>query len=155
MQFSLDQLPGYTDFTALFDQYRIRHVRLQCSTLAAPFGQATTATSFPTVYTVIDYDDAATPTSVAQLQQYDTLMVAPNAQSFERHIAPRPALAAYSGSVFTAFASSSNLIWIDSNNVTVPYYGFKWATDAVTTVSGTYLLLSVNVTFSLECRHPL
>jgi hypothetical protein len=104
---------------------------------------------------VIDYDDAATPTSVTQLQQYDTLMVAPNAQSFERHIAPRPALAAYSGSVFTAFASSSNLIWIDSNNVTVPYYGFKWATDPVTTVSGTYLLLSVNVTFSLECRHPL
>jgi hypothetical protein len=155
IQFTLDSLPGYTDFTALFDQYRIRHVRIQCSPLAAPFGQSTTATSYPTVYTVIDYDDASVPTSVTQLQQFDTLMVTPNAQSLERHIAPRPALAAYSGSVFTAFASSPNTMWIDSNNVTVPYYGFKWATDGVTTVSGSYQLLSVNITVSLECRHPL
>jgi len=129
--------------------------RVLLSPLAANFGQSTTATTYPTLYTVIDYDDASTPTSVSQLQQFDTLEVTPNAQVVERTIRPRAALAAYSGSVFTAFSTAPHGVWIDSNNVTVPHYGFKWATDGVTTVSGSYQLYSVNITLSIECRHPL
>lgn len=155
IQFSLDQLPGYTEFTALFEQYRIMQVRVLLSPLAANFGQSTTATTYPTLYTVIDVDDASTPTSVSQLQQYDTLEVTPNAQVVERTIRPHAALAAYSGSLFTAFSMAPNGWWIDSSNVTVPHYGFKWATDGVTTVSGSYQLYSVNLTFSLECRRPV
>lgn len=154
VQFTLDSLPGYTEYTALFDQYRIRQVRVQCSPLTAPFGPATTATTYPTVYTVIDYDDAATPTGVSQLQQYDTIEVTPNGQVIERYIKPRAALAAYSGSVFTAFAQAPTGMWFDTDNVTIPYYGFKWATDAVTTASGEFQLYSVNITVSLECRKP-
>lgn len=154
IQFTLDSLPGYTEYTALFDQYRIAQVRVQCSPLAAAFGQSTTATTYPTTYTVIDYDDAAVPTGVPQLQQYDTLEVTPNAQVIERYIRPRAALAAYSGSLFTAFSQAPQGMWFDTDSVTIPYYGFKWATDGVTTVSGEYQLYSVNITVSLECRHP-
>jgi hypothetical protein len=151
--FTLDSLPGYTELTALFDQYRIRQVRIQFCPLAQQFGSSTTASNYPTIYTLIDYDDASAPANISDMLQYDTLMICPSNEPFERVLNPHATLAAYSGA-FTSYAQAPTTQWFDCNSPSIQYYGLKWGVSSVTVVSGTYQMYSVTATVSLEFRHP-
>lgn len=152
LAFTLDSVPSYTDFTALFDKYRIVQAILQFSPLTSQFGPSTSASQYPTVYTVIDIDDNTTPSTVVELQQYDTLMVTPTSKPFQRVLTPHAALAAYSGA-FTSYANAPSRMYFDCNSPSIIYYGLKWGTSPITVVSGTYQLYSIDVTLILEFTH--
>lgn len=148
--FALADLPSYTDFTSLFDQYRIAQVTMRFIPVVAPFGPATSATAYPSLHTVIDQDDNVTPGSLDVLRQYGTHQVTPNQVYFERCLTPRYALSAYSG-IFGSFALAPVNSFIDSNSPNVQYYGVKWGTSAITS-TGTYVLYNVEATYVLQCR---
>ena len=73
-QFTLSSLPSFTEFQALFDQFRIKRIKIMYlppnsiawtgSTSSQPIGE---------FYTVLDFDDATTPGSLNDLLQYQTL----------------------------------------------------------------------------------
>lgn len=153
MSFTLADLPSYTDFTSLFDQYRIAQVTVRFLPTAAPFGPSTSSTSYPSFYTVIDYDDDTNPTSIDNLRQYSTLQVAPNQQYVERVLTPRFATAAYSGA-FTSYSLAPVYTFIDSNSPGVRYYGVKWACSPVTTASGSFVLYNIEATYVIQLRNP-
>lgn len=64
--FAANLLPNLTDFTGLFDQYRIRAVTCKFRLIQPPEATNTPATSqfYPDIYLAVDHDDAAVPTAV-------------------------------------------------------------------------------------------
>lgn len=151
MSFTLSDTPTPTDFTSLFDQYRIQQVRVEFIPLSAPFGASTTATNLPYLITAIDYDDNSTTTAAA-LQQYSNAQVVYNQEYTQRTLTPRFALSAYSG-VFGSFALAPVGEWIDAASPSVQYYGVKWATTPVSVVSGSYQLYAIVCTYMIQCRN--
>jgi len=163
LYFSLAQLNSYTDFTGLFDQYRISRVRIrvyfsQTQSLATLQTSTTTPNNNTALmcYQVVDYDDAAT-TSLANLIQYE------NCESklclgkvTDIVIKPRIAVAAYSGT-FTSYANVKNQ-WLDSASPNVQYYGFKLGIDltplnypiTAVTIGTIYFILD----YEIQCRNP-
>lgn len=151
LNFTLSDLPSYTDFTSLFDQYRIAQVTVRFVPVTQPFGPATTATDLPALHTVIDLDDSTAPGSIDALRQYGTHQVTPNQSYFERVFTPRYTVAAYSGA-FTSYSLAPAYSFIDSNSPTVQYYGLKWGTTPVTTVSGSFILYNIECTYIIQCK---
>jgi len=125
LNFTLSALPSSTDFTSLFDQYRIAQVSIKF------FPVAGVGTGSNPLVTVIDYDDSNTPSSVSDLYQYDSLQMNQPGTVFTRTLVPKTSTAVYSGA-FTSFASAPNSLWIDVASPNVQYYGLKYGITAVT-----------------------
>jgi hypothetical protein len=130
---SLSVFPDFTDFTSLFDAYRITHIRVTFT----PIQQNTLSTA-ARIFTVIDYDDANVLPSPGAAEEYDTCQVSTidNTSCVTRVYRPKYALAAFSG-VFTSFAQSSGQ-WLDVASATVAHYGLKWITDPDTSIKNVY-----------------
>jgi hypothetical protein len=152
--FALSDLPSSSDFTSLFDQYRIAQVTLKFVPASAQFGPATTATDYPSILTVIDLDDDGVPASADTLRQYGTCMTTQNAIYFERVLTPRFAVAAYSGA-FTSYSQSLPGQWVDCASPNVVHYGVKWATTPITVASGSYVLFNIEATYVIQCRSTI
>jgi len=101
---------------------------------------------------VLDYDDNNSVT-VAQALSYDNLKMSPVGAYFERTLTPKVALAAYSGSVFTAFAQAGNSQWLDAASPGIPYYGLKYALPVGLVATGTIIWTTI-ITIELEFSHP-
>jgi len=114
--FHLSDIPNYTNWTTIFDQYAIVCV---VATVGAQFNSVT-ATA-PRMYTAIDHDDD-NPDTISGLQQNPTCEESYIYQRQKRMIYPRVATGAYSGA-FTSFTNTR--IWIDSGSPSVAHYGFK------------------------------
>jgi len=100
--FVLSAVPGYTEFTSLFDQYRIAMVRVVWRprfNMSAI--QAVSTDVNPLMISVIDYDDASTLT-ITQMLNYQSYKETRFDKDHVRCIAPRIAIGAYSGT-FTSF----------------------------------------------------
>ncbi len=152
--FALSDLPSYTDFTSLFDQYRIAEIILEFIPVSVPFGESTSSTAYPSIHSVIDLDDDTLPASVDTLRQYATHQVVPNQKYFRRVLTPRFAVAAYSGA-FTSYSQSQPFQWIDSASAGVLHYGVKTGTTPVTTASGQFVLYNVDATYIIQCRNSI
>ncbi len=150
---TLNSLPSSSDFTSLFDQYRIVQAQVRFNPLASAFGQSTSSTLYPIVRTLIDPDDATPPANAAEVLQYETAVVTPYPEPFQRIFTPKAALAAYSGA-FTSYSQAPQRMWFECSSDAIQFYGLKWFITPITTASGTFQLYSIDVTVIVEFRHP-
>lgn len=133
--YALNSVPNATEFSYLFDQYKITGIKVKLIPSFNSFGMVPTTTAaapwipniVPMCYTVIDYDDATALTAVADYMQYQNCRAERFDHPITRYFKPKCAIAAYSGA-FTSYASSMNQ-WIDVNSSTVQHYGFKICID--------------------------
>lgn len=65
-------LPNYTEFTSLFDMYRINYVvfKLVPAVTGNDLNPASTTCVLPNIHSAIDYDDSNNPTLATDLMQY-------------------------------------------------------------------------------------
>jgi len=146
---TLGALPGATEFTSLFDQYRI----LECTYSFIPYFTEATSSSSGTVPGIIgsavDYDDANFVLGLSDLQQYESYQRVNCVVPFKRVVRPRSAVAMYSG----AFTSFGNVYgqWIDSASPTVQHYGLKTVIHGTTFAASTNLY-ELEATVVLQCR---
>jgi len=151
--FALSNLPNYTEFTSLFDQYRI----LQASVSFLPYSNSsqsgTVNSSFPGIIgSAVDYDDASLPAQT-DLQQYESYKRNSCYVEFVRTIKPRLAIATYNGSTFTGYANKYAQ-WIDANSPGVPHYGLKTViTGSTYTASTPIYEVEVQLTFQVRSLH--
>jgi len=126
--FTLDNLLGYTEFTTLFDQYRIDFAEVRFRPMYNQFtvNNPSTGALYPPILTVIDYDDANTITK-AQALEFSTCREVSVAKSFSRKLVPKFAVAAYSGT-FTSYAPKTG--FVDCNSPSVQHYGVKYVIPA-------------------------
>lgn len=92
-QFRLMDLPNYTEYTALYDQYRINKIVLKLipkyteSTVQA--GATTNNAIMQQVHSAIDYDDLSYPTGISQLCEFQTHKMTRGNQVHTRVLVPQ------------------------------------------------------------------
>lgn len=141
--FSLNDVQQVTSFQSLFDQYRIDQLELwlYCDTAAS------INTTNPIYYSVVDYDDANTPSALGSLQQYTNVIQTTLHDGHYMRFQPHIAAAVYSGA-FTSFSNRKS-DWIDSGSPGVQHYGIKVGVNV--TASQISLRLQCRIHFS--CRN--
>jgi len=127
LAFRLDDLPDYTEFTALFDEYVILGVQLKISMRAMPTNAGTQGSnSGPTnIYIANDMDDVALPASFPALREYtdgyETYGI--ERPQIQHSCQPRVASAVYGGA-FTNYGAPP-LMWLDTTDATTRHFGIK------------------------------
>ena len=99
MTFTLASLPNYTEFTTLFDHYRINYIDLlwvYSKNTAESNNYTTDKHQMPMLLTAIDKNDAVAMDE-ASLMQYPSFRVDQLDRPIRRRIYPKPTVAAYSG----------------------------------------------------------
>lgn len=123
--FKFGDLDQASSFGVIFDQYRITKVECKFMPLQNALGASAISSYSPgTILTVIDFDDANTPTAAAQLRQYQSCKEDPSYKVVTRYVnRPHIATSAYAGA-FGAYANQVGT-WIDSTSTNVQHYGVK------------------------------
>lgn len=139
--FSLDQLPNFTEFTNLFDQYRINKVVLK---LIPQFNQSTYNVGHPSstipsglpagrnprLFIANDYDDDTVPANADVLRQYANVKVYPvmNNKTITHIITPATQMQAYETLASTGYVPKFKQ-WINCSDNNVPHYAVKWSLE--------------------------
>jgi hypothetical protein len=145
--FTLSAFPDASDFTNLFDQYRIGVVRVAFF----PQGGASQVIN-SVIGTAIDYDDSASGLALGQLEEYSTFQLNSLSKTFWRTFQPKASNAAYSG-VFTSFTRMPASTWIDCASPAVLYYGLKGQIPASTISGGPFIAYNVSVSAILQFQN--
>lgn len=146
--FSLINLPDQTDFTSLYDQYKILKVKwtLLPKGNSMDIGNGVTVGQMGRVFTVLDYDDSSAPSSFNQMCQYQNMRKTSTAASHTRTIVPK-----YLREVSTGLGTTANepaTGWIDCTNNSVLHRGIKIGIQAPPNGSNVYdLLLTYTLAF--------
>lgn len=121
--FSLAALPNASEFTTLYDQYRIKQVKFKL----LPRGNSSdvgTQNNLGSLFSVIDRDDAAAPGNINTLLQYQNMKQTRSSQSHTRIFR----LTFNTSALDSAGVPLGNKVttgWIDCASSTVPHYGLK------------------------------
>lgn len=152
MVFALSDLPNYTEFTSLFDQYRIIEVEVRFIPYAGNSACGPYGYSKPDLLVVADYDDATPPATTAGLLQYENLQIVHGNAPLTVRVRPHAALAAYSGA-FTSYANVEHM-WMDSGSPNVQHYGVKYS---LTQAQGATDLSTYQpwATYKIACRNTI
>lgn len=131
LSFKLSDLPNYTEFTALYDEYRFKAVKvmfiptMNVATANAVSGTTAGFVPVPALYTWIDNDDNSAPTALTQGQQFQTFKCHGLLDRMrQRSVVPECSTALYSGT-FTSYGQNKYQ-WIDNNSPGVVHFGMKF-----------------------------
>jgi len=144
--FQLSAFPDSTDFTNLFDQYRIGVTRVTFMPLGGAYAVINSV-----IGTAVDYDDSASGLALGQLEEYSTYQQNSLQKTFWRTFQPLAASSAYSGA-FTSFARMPASTWVDCASPSVQYYGLKGQIPASTVAGGPFLVYSVTASSILQFK---
>ena len=164
-QFTLRDLTNSLALTGLYDSWRLK--RVTCDVKLCQSGNQTgSQTIMPTMYAIVDRDDATLPTSLAAISgRPGHVKLDCNDKSrmkFTIDIKPRLAPA-----VFSAVSGTSNSLvmqsddaWCDSNTIAgraPAYYGLKmWFSNVfLPSTSQALTAFQFNFTYHLEFKSPL
>lgn len=150
--FALADLTSYTEFTNLFDQYKITGVKLDFIPFAdniswqvANNGAGISAPGGPLLISA-DHDDSTPPASANEMLQKQTTKVIPVGRRYRMFIKPKFNVATYSGG---GIAPASG--WLDTGSVSVPHYGAK-AWMAAPNIPDTSFTYQVWATYYIKCK---
>lgn len=149
-QFS--QLQNVSEFTNLYDQYRINFVVVKYFLKIDPGAQAAGTASYPKLYWYRDLDDSNAPLSLNEIRE--------NARSRVKVMNPnRPVVIKYKPNslqlIYTSAIANqfkpAYSQWMDVAQTGTPHYGHKWAIDDLT---NTNYKVETEVTYYFQCRNP-
>lgn len=129
--FRLNDLPNFTEFQNLYDQYCIKGVKVTLMPkfdTATQTGTGTTPTAqhvMNRVVSCLDYDDNTALTNIGEALQYQNHKMSKGIRDHSRYFKPKALLEAYGGIGQTHYMPKSNM-WIDIANANTPHYALKW-----------------------------
>jgi len=141
--FSMNDMPGYTELTSLFDFYKLTGVLVR----VMPYKQTdsnsvgSTNNSFnPPIFYAVDVSDNTNPASVAALLEYNDHKIANVWTGFKCYLKPK-------------FSDSTSAIrdgWVACDNPSLNWYGLKIAIPAAGAATSFY----VTWTYYVKCKDP-
>lgn len=133
ISFPLNLIPNLTEYTNLFDQYKINGISFRAVPKTQQFQGGTSGTGNPLGYgqvvSVIDYDDSTTPLTKDQLMEYGSVKFTSSGRMHKRYFKPKILTRAAINSA-TDGNVSSKALWVDTLNPDVQHYGIKLFIDA-------------------------
>lgn len=126
--FSLNMLPNSSEFTNLYDQYRIDYVwvtlrRLGVSNIIP--SDVSTQAEAGHVLLVIDTDDATALTTSNDYLQYMNCRILDTHKDYAFKVYPRPAIQMYNNGITTGYGNPGRQIWCDSGYPAIHHFGLK------------------------------
>jgi len=164
--FKLEDCVNYTEFTNLYDQYKIVGVKLKlipyqtsALTAAAPHAQAGQPAFL--IHSAIDYDDdtqvTLSNTGADALRQYPSYkchnIYALNGKPWSRYVRPRVATEVYRTALLTGY-QSTKMGWLDTTFADVSSYGLKLLFEVLSGGSAAQLMFKAQVTYYLKFKSP-
>jgi hypothetical protein len=140
--FALSDVPGYTSYISVFDQYKI----LQIEAWLEPESPQGT-TSFRQLVTSVDLDDANLPSTTSSVADKPGALITEGGAGHYHSWVPHFAVASYSGT-FTSYANTTG--WIDSASSGVQHYGLKSAAQSTPAVVG----YDATIRYTIAFRAP-
>lgn len=151
LTFQLSDLPNYTEFTNLYDQYSVRGIKLsliprfsQVSNVSATLGN----NESPQIFSAIDFDDSSPPNSANDLVQYQNCKITRGHKVHARYWKPSSLNAMYRSATSTGYNVRKGQ-WIDTSQADVPHYGFKFV---MTKTQNITLVYDLHVEFYLAMK---
>lgn len=145
-------LPNYTEFTNLYDCYRIlgvkvnfipRHIDTNTPSYASGNGSAL-------LWYSIDTNDGAVPSSLQTLAEYNTSKCRYMYKPFSIFLTPKSVNQVYESAITNAYEAKGKR-WIDTGDPDVPHYGIKLGVPASTASTG-FFKMDVTVTYYIQCK---
>ena len=128
LKFNLDDIPGYSDLAAVFDQYKIDKVMLRF----VPNGTQQAMTPAPVqrsvLYTAFDPNDATAASTLNELIQYQNCSMTPYLEEYKRVVYPRVAVNSSDAEGQVTLSAAGT--WCATNQKDVDWYGLKWGVSA-------------------------
>lgn len=128
--FKLSDIAQYTDYSNLYDQYRLVAVDITFTPKNNTFQNVLQDQG--RLFTVMDFDDASALTGANNARGYNNCVITAPWEKCNRRLVPRAALAAYAGA-FTSYAQTKNH-WFDMSSPAIQHYGVKCWVDPSTTI---------------------
>lgn len=148
VQAQLNTLTNSSDFTNMFDEYRLNKVIVTVWLAYPPDSGALGTTAFtPTMFYVRDRNNATTPGSVTEITEYAGFRMKRLSNQRNTKIVFKPNTLTTTGSVV---GNPSYSPWLPTSDATISHYGIKYIID--------YLPTGVQVNFLVkyvvQCRNP-
>lgn len=127
---TLADVTNSSEFTALYDQYQIKGVKVEIIpkftqmdglTGSSP-GVPASSMQLPNIASVLDYDGIGTFNTMDVLCEYQNLKMTRGNRVHKRYFKPAVQSAVYQGLASTGYNPKKN-VWLDCNNASVPHYG--------------------------------
>lgn len=129
---TFNNLVNFTEFTTLFDQYRINSVVFKLTMTVDPGAQAAANAVIPRLFYMIDNDDAAVVSGLDEFRQHSKCKIVNMLPGKTISIKFKPAvLGLIFNGVTSAYAPKWKQ-WLDCLQADVPHYGIRWAIDNFT-----------------------
>lgn len=128
-EFRLDSVASHTEFTNLYDQYKITGVKVYFDYSPDVLGAIPSSGNshmYPKLWVKRDYDDKTTPTISTMVESNQTRCLRFNAVRNTQSIFLRPAVlnTLYRTSITSGYAPVWGQ-WLDCGNSDIPHYGLK------------------------------
>lgn len=138
---SLSLAPGHVNYTTIFDQYRITHVKWTFTNVGSNSNPNTPVT--PYIYYAADFDDQNRPPNKAGILNMDNVKkdsLLPG-KMVNINVKPRLATSLYNNGLTTGYGMGQAGTWVDCASAAIPHYGLKYCIDN---------MLNENYTINLE-----
>lgn len=140
--FSLNDLPGYTELTALFDFYKINAVKVRFipyQTESNSTGTVNNAANVPIIF-VVDRSDGTPPATVNELLEYNDHKIARLYDGFTCYFKPK----------FSDATSAIRDGWVATSNPSLNYWSLKYGVPPTVNAMNFYVIH----TYYVSCKDP-
>lgn len=151
-RFALADVPGSTDFTNMFDKFRIKYVKISFipkSNVTVPSGTLGTRSIYDTlIYTAVDTDFVTVPSSIADILQRQNVKWSPNNVVHKRFFRPRYP-------VTSVIVDAKQWMRTDSTGPNNLWSGLQVAVEGESSRSDPgAVLYQVVATYYIQCKNP-
>lgn len=148
--FSLSDLPNYSEFTALYDQYRINKlvVRFVPNHNSSEVGATKALMEFNSV---LDFNDQTAPTALTQLYEYANWRMTRGNSIHTRVFSPAVlgVVSTINATNFTGDQSKWKQ-WLATSQTDIEHYGIKYAIGATAAAGDMYFTPYITAYFSCK-----
>lgn len=146
--FQLTDLPDYTEFTNLFDSFRINAVKLQFvpNFSNSPATASVGSLGIHSIHSIVDHNDSNPITSVLDLMQYDTYKRTRITSGLKRYFRVSTL-----GFVGTGAQNVQYGKWVDTTQAaSATFLGLKYIADALEV--DTTVTFDIFATYYIQCK---
>lgn len=163
--FQMNDLPNWSEFSNLYDQYRLNYVVLTIKLVNNPdaiyvpnvaqgAGTVNSSNWYPTIWMVRDHDDAGT-ISLDAIKQYSTVrhkVLVPN-RELKLTIKPSTVVAQYQGTNVVP-GTVQYKKWIDVGYPNINHYGAKFVVDfeGLTTIAANQWSIKLDAKYYFQMK---
>lgn len=154
--FRLTDVFGNTEFTSLFEYYRLNCVVLRFIPDFNLFTQSTGGSSLgqavPQLHVAWDYSNG-TNADVTELVQYESYKTMRFNRTYTFKVYPRTSTEIYQSAASTSYGLGRKNMWLHADNPSIPHYGFKFAVDNYNQSGGQAVNFKIRPFYYFSLKH--